>query len=73
LAHLIQGVEARMLKVVLKLYAPEIVLLQHDGFASKSRLDVRLLERTISEEIGYSVVLEEERIWVPADLNKTEL
>ena len=73
LAHLIQGVEASILKVVLKLYAPDLVLLQHDGFASKRRLDLALMERAIHENTGYCMKLEEEQICIPPDLNKEQL
>ena len=73
LAHLIQGVEAMILKEVLRLYGPDLVLLQHDGFASKRQLDVQLMEQTIHENTGYCMKLEEEQISIPPDLNKESL
>ena len=73
LAHLIQGVEASMLKVVLDLHGADIVLLQHDGFASRKRLNGALLAQAIHEKTGYSVTLEEHQIDTPPDLNKTKL
>ncbi len=73
LAHLIQGVEASMLKEVLDLHGADIVLLQHDGFASRKRLDGALLERVIHEKTGYRITLEEHQVDIPPDLNKTKL
>ncbi len=73
LAHLIQGVEASMLKVVLDLHGADIVLLQHDGFASRKRLDGALLAQAIHEKTGYRITLEEHQIDIPPDLNKTKL
>jgi hypothetical protein len=73
LAHLIQGVEASILKEVLDLHGADIVLLQHDGFASRKQLDTALLERIIHEKTGYRMRLEENQIEIPPDLNKTKL
>ncbi len=73
LAHLIQGVEAAILKEIMLICASDMVLLQHDGFASKRRLDVRHLERAILESTTYYMELEEAQICVPADLNLANL
>ena len=73
LAHLIQGVEASILKEVLKLYSSDLVLLQHDGFASKRRLDILLMERAIHDNTGYCMKLDEEQISIPPDLNREQL
>jgi hypothetical protein len=73
LAHLIQGVKASTLKVVLDLHGADIVLLQHDGFASRTRLDAALLERVIHQKTGYRITLEENVIAIPVDLNKKKL
>lgn len=67
LAHLIQGVEARMLRAALDLYPQEIVLLQHDGFASTARLDRARLAQAIEQATGYRIELSEKRIAVPVD------
>lgn len=67
LAHLIQGVEARMLRAALDLYQPDIVLLQHDGFASTKQLDKGRLEQAIQQATGYSIKMEEKRIQIEAD------
>lgn len=62
LAHLIQGVEAKALKASIDLYPDAIVLLQHDGFASSSRLDRDAIEAAVLEATDYRLELEEERI-----------
>lgn len=67
LAHLIQGVEAKMLRTALDLYPQDIVLLQHDGFASTRPLDKARIERAIEQATGYRVELSASIIDVPAD------
>lgn len=62
LAHLLQGIEAKMLEVVRKLYPDEILLLQHDGFASSVRLDTGKMVQAIHEATGYQMQIEESRI-----------
>ncbi len=62
LAHLIQGAEAKALKVCIDLYPDNIVLLQHDGFAATTRLDVQAIEKAVFDATGYRLELEEELI-----------
>ena len=62
LAHLVQGVEALMLAVVVGLYGEDIALIQHDGWTSLQRLDVRRIEDRIHEETGFRVRLSEEQL-----------
>jgi len=62
MAHLIQGVEARALKCALELFPEEILLLQHDGFAARSRLDTKAVSERVSEVTGYQLLLEEVRL-----------
>lgn len=68
LAHLLQGVEAKMLEAVRKLYPDEILLLQHDGFASSVRLDTKAMAQAIHEATGYRMQIEESRIQLSPDL-----
>jgi hypothetical protein len=68
LAHLLQGIEASMLEAVRKLYPHEILLLQHDGFASAVRLDIARMEQSIHEATGYRMQIEENRISLSPDL-----
>lgn len=67
LAHLIQGVEAKALNVCIDLYPDDIVLLQHDGFASTARLDVSAIEQAVFVATGYRMTLEEEVIQLHPD------
>ncbi|MCP4412869.1 MAG: hypothetical protein GY808_09940 [Gammaproteobacteria bacterium] len=64
LAHLIQGIEAKMLRVAIKLYEKDIALLQHDGFASKAKLDKHWIIEQIAEQTGFAMGVSEEQIQV---------
>lgn len=68
LAHLLQGIEAKMLEAVRKLYPNEILLLQHDGFASAVQLDTGKMMKAIHEETGYVMQVEEKQIRLSPDL-----
>jgi len=69
MAHLIQGVEARSLKCALELFPDDIVLLQHDGFASRSRLDMQKIVSRTNHVTGYELLLEEEQLrFSPCDV-----
>lgn len=70
LAHLVQGVEAWMMDLMATLHADDIVLLQHDGFASTRQLDCKQLERLVLDKTGFVIELEESRLSVPAHMNK---
>ena len=63
LAHLIQGVEALALLTCIERHPGEIVLVQHDGFTTATRLDLAALEQAIRTATGYALTLEEKRIW----------
>lgn len=67
LAHLIQGVEAKALKAAIELYPDTIVLMQHDGFAALTRLDICAIEAAVQDATGYRLALEEQRIQVDLD------
>nr|MDQ3057608.1 hypothetical protein [Pseudomonadota bacterium] len=67
LAHLIQGVEASALRAILLLYPQEIVLVQHDGFAARHRLDTKAIEATVLEATSYTMRIEEVRIHLALD------
>lgn len=62
LAHLIQGIEAKALKAAIDSQDGSIVLLQHDGFASTTRLDAEAIEQAVTEATGYTLQLEVEQI-----------
>jgi len=67
LAHLVQGVEARMLAVVVRMYGQHLGLVQHDGWTSAQRLDVRGMEDQIYSEVGFRVRISEEQLSLPEE------
>lgn len=67
MAHLIQGVEAFLLRTALRLYPDDIILLLHDGFVSTRQLDKEWIEKEVKEVTEYDMDLSEERISMPPD------
>jgi len=59
LAHLIQGIEVKMLNAVYHEYPKELKLLQHDGFASKSKLDKDAIEQLLKDKTGFDMDVKE--------------
>ena len=68
LAHLLQGIESKMLEVIRTLYPHKINLLQHDGWASHERLDLKLMEDEIAAQTGFVMEIEEARLGIPANM-----
>jgi len=68
LAHLIQGIEAKMLNIVLDLYSERILLLQHDGFAADEQLDKQRIIKKIKEDTGFDMKLSEEPIQIGEEI-----
>jgi len=62
MAHLIQGVEAYMLRTALRCYPEEIVLLIHDGFVSTKQLDRKQITQAIRDDSGYEMDLSEKQL-----------
>lgn len=62
LAHLVQGIEARMLHTVVEMYQEEVLLLQHDGWTADRELDVDFIEDEIERETGFKMVVEMEQL-----------
>jgi len=67
LAHLIQGVEALALQTAIKMHPNDIVLLQHDGFASTRRLSDKAIMEAVLQATGYRLELEEKTIRIDPD------
>ena len=67
LAHLLQGVEALALEAAVKPNMADIVLLQHDGFASARRLDEQQMEQDMLNATGYKLTLESKQIRMDID------
>ncbi len=73
LAHLLQGVEAKMLRAVVDAFADDLLLLQHDGFASRRQLDVAEIAKVVEEATGYRMGVEEERIRLRPEIERSIL
>ena len=54
LAHLLQGAESEILRVCME-WCPGIVVVQHDGFASRDPVDIVPLSAHVKERTGYTV------------------
>lgn len=71
LSHLLQGAEALILKTAVE-YLEEkqpgnVILLQHDGFTAKKKIDRSALTNHIEEQTGFVVEWDEDRIQPSAD------
>ena len=67
MAHLLQGLEAKMLEIARKTYPGKILLLQHDGFTCAAPVNIRLLEKAITTQLGYRMEFSEEQLQIPAN------
>lgn len=71
LAHLLQGIEAQALRAIIDMMEDSVVLLLHDGFVTKSKLDIAAMERRVKRETSFDMSISGELITLPADLNFT--
>lgn len=58
-AHLVQGVEAKALKAAIDLYPDYIVLIQHDGFSSNTKLSTKAISDSMFDATGYRFDIKE--------------
>lgn len=68
LAHILQGAEAVMLRVVAQALGESVEVLQHDGWTSAERLDkkrLRELRQQVRQETGYRIFIEVKRLQSP--------
>ncbi len=72
LAHLLQGVEAEALRIVVRRHPDDVVLLQHDGFVSRRQLDCKTLEKAVMDQLGYRLKLEETQLAIHYDSDNVE-
>lgn len=68
LAHILQGLEAKMLEMARELFADQIILLQHDGFTTLEKVDFTSLLKRIKSELGMDMKMSEELLQVPDHL-----
>jgi hypothetical protein len=65
LAHILQGIEAKMLNIAIGLFGESITLLQHDGFTSPDNsLDIELFKREIFNATGFNMGVSKDIITV---------
>lgn len=67
LAHLLQGAEAKALLTAVNMHPDDIILLQHDGFVARRRLDCRALEKAVLDQVGYHLGVEEKLLELHPD------
>jgi len=68
LAFILQGLEARALHAVVTAYPNEMLVLEHDGWTSRSPMNMEAVERVIEKALGFPLQLKSERISAPAIL-----
>ena len=76
MAHIQQGIEAKILHIALELFGDNILLLQHDGFSTQNRIDTDLIITRVSEELGFNMTYTttQNRIILPErDANNTTI
>lgn len=61
-SHIITGMEANILWKIGETFSKDLVLLQHDGFVLKHKVNPMLLEQVIHSELGYSVDFSETKL-----------
>jgi hypothetical protein len=58
ISHLLQGYEAKMLNIALSLYEEQIIILQHDGWISKTSCDTDKIENEINKQLKFRIPIE---------------
>lgn len=53
LAHILQGIEAKALREVIRLHPDSIELALHDGFVTKDTINIPLIEEAIFQSTGF--------------------
>jgi len=67
LAHLIQGIEAKIMNMVIDMYPDKLRLLQHDGFVTSEPVDRKKITDAIYNETGFIMGMSEDRIHIQHD------
>jgi hypothetical protein len=68
LAHVLLGLEAKVMRTVVDAYSEDVLLLMHDGLVSRKELPVGEIEELIHRRTGLRMTLEQQRIQVPEEL-----
>lgn len=62
LAHILQGLESEVLRACIQYAGESVVLLQHDGFTTTTRLDKAGLQSAILEATGLLIDMDEKQL-----------
>ncbi|MGB9331330.1 MAG: hypothetical protein WCB10_11215 [Steroidobacteraceae bacterium] len=68
LAHILQGAETAMLRAIVGELGDEILVLQHDGWSMRRKLDVpeqQRMEQRVYELTGYRIAIAKKRLKNP--------
>jgi hypothetical protein len=65
-AHVLQGIEADALLAIVRAYGDQVLLLEHDGFVSRAKLEVAEVQRIVADRTGFDLRLEEAEIALPS-------
>jgi hypothetical protein len=65
LAHIAQGEEALALHGVVTAFPDDLILLEHDGWVSRTEMDVAQVERVIEAAVGYRLMVKMEKKRLP--------
>ena len=68
IAHLLQGLEAKILEIARIDQGMNIILLQHDGFTCHQKINRKRLSGLVRDQIGYEIAFSEELLQVPENL-----
>jgi hypothetical protein len=73
LAHILQGLEAKIMRVIVDSYSDDVLLLMHDGLVSRRELPVSEMMELIYNRTGLRMSLGQEKIEVPRALGTSEI
>jgi hypothetical protein len=65
LAHLLQGLEAELLHVVIEEYGNDILIIQHDGFALADYVNPAEIETILFDRTGFDMPVTYEHLTLP--------
>jgi len=66
LAHLVQGYEVLALHSVVTAFPDEVLVLEHDGWTSRGKMDKTAIERVIGDRTGLKLAVKSELIQPPS-------
>lgn len=70
LAHILLGLEAKIMRTIVDAHPSEVLLLMHDGLIARSELPRTELESLVLRQTGLRISLEQEQIEMPEELRE---